>query len=188
MVLGQRSGTADVIRARLLRSPRLGLIPGMPLRIVPLVASAPLFAAPAIANEQGDIDDLRALDQAYASEWKENDADGVMALFTEDATLVPHHGDQPIKGHEAIRDFWFNPEYPPTTVPEWTREAAEILVYGDVGVVRGRARLVWEYDGTRTTIPEGNYVMIAVRQNGGWRIRMLTWNDDPRKWIQVPVD
>ena len=44
------------------------------------------------------------------------------------------------------------------------------------------------FDGTRTTIPEGNYVMIAVRQNGGWRIRMLTWNDDPRKWIQVPVD
>jgi hypothetical protein len=23
--------------------------------------------------------------------------------------------------------------------------------------------------------------MIAVRQEGRWRIRMLTWNDDPRK-------
>ncbi len=111
-----------------------------------------------------------------------------MALFTHDATLVPHHGDAPVKGHDAIRKFWFNPEYPPTTVPEWRREPAEVLVMGDVGIVRGRARLVWEYDGVRTTIPEGNYVLIAVREGEGWLIRMLTWNDDPRSWLQEPVE
>jgi uncharacterized protein (TIGR02246 family) len=123
-----------------------------------------------------------------STEWIEGDADGVMALFTEDATLVPHHGDPPIKGHEAIRNFWFNPDYRPTVVPAWRREAAEIFVEGDVGIVRGRARLTWEYDGTRTTIPEGNYVIVAVRRDDGWRIRLLTWNDDPRKWIQEPLD
>ena len=68
------------------------------------------------------------------------------------------------------------------------RESAEIFVSGDMGVVRGRTRLVWEYDGTRTTIPEGNYVMIAVRRDEDWRIRLLTWNDDPRKWLQEPID
>ncbi len=142
----------------------------------------------AFANEPEDIEALRALDQAYATEWVRGDADGVMALFTEDATLVPHHGDPPLMGHEAIREFWFDPDYPPTIVPEWRREAAEIFVSGDMGIVRGRARLVWEYDGTRTTIPEGNYVMVAVRQEQAWRIRLLTWNDDPRKWIQVSID
>lgn len=101
---------------------------------------------------------------------------------------MPHHGDPPIKGHQAIRDFWFNPDYAPTIVPEWRREATEIFISGDMGVVRGRARLVWEYDGTRTTIPEGNYVMIAVREDGTWRIRLHTWNDDPRSWIQAPID
>ena len=30
--------------------------------------------------------------------------------------------------------------------------------------------------------------MIAVRNAAGWRIRMLTWNDDPRDWEQEPVD
>jgi len=139
---------------------------------------------PALADEAADKVALLALDQAYATEWMEGDAGGVMALFTEDATLVPHHGDPPIKGQEAIRSFWFNPDYSPTIVPEWTREATEIFIDGDVGVVRGRARLVWEYEGTRTTIPEGNYVLIAVRKHSAWRIRMLTWNDDPRKWIQ----
>lgn len=135
-----------------------------------------------------DIAALRALDQAYASEWMDGDADSVMALFTEDATLVPHHGDAPIVGHEAIRQFWFDPSYPPTVVPAWTREAQEVIVSGDMGIVRGRARLTWEYDGTRTTIPEGNYVMVGVRGPEGWRIRMLTWNDDPRTWIQEPID
>lgn len=140
------------------------------------------------ADEQADLDALRALDQAYAREWREGNPEKVLALFTDDATLVPHHGDTPIKGKEAIKSFWFDPQYPPTVVPEWRREPAEILVLGDVGVVRGRARLVWEYAGTRTTIPEGNYVMIAVRLDEGWRIRMLTWNDDPRTWLQEDID
>lgn len=157
------------------------------------IVTAILFTAlaaggPVAADEQEDKASLRALDLAYAAEWIAGDADGVMALFTEDATLVPHHGDTPIKGHKAIRGFWFNPDYAPTVVPEWRRESSEIFVSGDVGVVRGRARLVWEYDGTRTTIPEGNYVMIAVRMDKDWRIRLLTWNDDPRKWVQEPID
>jgi len=157
------------------------------------IVTAILFAGLATgssvaADEQEDKASLRALDLAYAAEWIAGDADGVMALFTEDATLVPHHGDTPIKGHEAIRNFWFNPDYAPTVVPEWRRESSEIFVSGDLGVVRGRARLVWEYDGTRTTIPEGNYVMIAVRMDKEWRIRLLTWNDDPRKWLQEPVE
>ena len=142
----------------------------------------------ALAGEVHDEAALRALDQAYAAAWMKGDADGVMALFTEDATLVPHHGDTPVKGHAAIRNGWFNPEYAPTVVPESVREPAEIFVLGDVGVVRGRARLVWEYEGVRTTIPQGNYVMIAVRLDQGWRIRLLTWNDDPRDWLQESID
>lgn len=142
----------------------------------------------AIASEDPDIAALRALDQAYATEWIKGDADGVLALFTVDATLVPHHGDAPVKGKEAIRDFWFNPEYPPTIIPEWRRQPSEFFVSGDIGVVRGRARLVWEYSGTRTTIPDGNYVMIATRVNEAWLIRMLTWNDDPRKWQRDSID
>ena len=160
----------------------------MKLPVTFLVAILLTASDPLLADESADISALTALDQSYATKWIEGDAVGVMALFTEDATLVPHHGDDPIKGHEAIRNFWFNPEYSPTVIPEWTREPAELFISGDVGVVRGTARLVWEYDGTRTTIPSGNYVLIAVRQEHGWRIRMLTWNDDPRKWEQESID
>lgn len=141
-----------------------------------------------LADEPRDVAALRALDQTYAAEWIEGDADGVMALFTEDATIVPHHGDKPIKGKKAIRKFWFDPNYSPTVIREWSRESVEVFVAGDMGVVRGRARLIWEYGGTRTTMPEGNYVLIAVRENEDWRIRLLTWNDDPRKWAQETIE
>lgn len=140
-----------------------------------------------LGDENEDMKALRALDQAYAVKWIEGDADGVMALFTAEATLVPHHGDPPIKGRAAIRNHWFNPDFAPTVVPEWQRDSTEVFVLGDVGVVRGRARLVWVFDGVQTTIPEGNYVIIAVRQQGRWLIRLLTWNDDPRTWLQEPV-
>ena len=156
--------------------------------VIAIALTASVLTRPVLANEKEDLAALKALDQAYAAEWIKGDANGVMALFTEDATLVPHHGDSPIKGQEAIRKFWFNPDYAPTVIPEWRRDSTEIFVLGDTGVVRGRARLVWEYDGTRTTIPEGNYVMIAVRQDQDWRIRLLTWNDDPRKWLQESIE
>lgn len=159
----------------------------MRIVIIAAVLARIAVSIPALASEDDDVAALRALDQAYASEWMAGDAERVMALFTEDATLVPHHGDAPIKGQEAIRKFWFDPAYAPTIVSEWNREAVEIFVSGDTGIVRGRARLAWEYNGTRTTIPEGNYVMIAVREDDTWRIRMLTWNDDPRSWIVEPV-
>lgn len=143
---------------------------------------------PVYADDADDVAALKALDQDYKREWMESDSEGVMSLFTQDATLVPHHGDDPVVGAEAIRAFWFDPSYSPTKVIEWSREPREVFVLGDVGVVRGRGRLTFEYDGTRTKQPESNYVLIAVRQDDGWRIRMLTWNDDPRDVVREPVD
>ena len=158
------------------------------MRVITAVAMISALVSSAVADELQDMADLQALDQAYATAWMAGDADGVMALFTEDATIVPHHGNAPTQGHDAIRDLWFNPEHPPTVVPEFRREPRELLLLGDVGVIRGRSRMVWEYDGERTTIPLANYVIIAVRQDQGWRIRLLTWNDDPRKWIVESLD
>lgn len=75
----------------------------MKVVISSLIAAAFVIGQPLLADEQQDVADLRALDQAYAAEWMSGNADGVLALFTDDATLVPHHGDTPIKGRDAIR-------------------------------------------------------------------------------------
>ena len=92
-----------------------------------LVVAAVTVGQPVLADEDHDEAALRALDQAYANAWMNGDADGVMALFTQDATLVPHHGVAPVKGQDAIRKNWFDPDYAPTVVPESVRQPAEIL-------------------------------------------------------------
>ena len=153
-----------------------------------LLLAVVLVSRASASDENQDSEALKALDQKYAAEWIAGDVDGVMALFTDDATLVPHHGDTPVVGREAIRNFWFDPSYAPTVIREWRREPSEILVSGDVGVVRGRFHLIWEYEGTRTTIPEGNYVLIAMKDREAWRIRMLTWNDAAIRFHGQPAN
>ncbi|MFP4004876.1 MAG: YybH family protein [Alphaproteobacteria bacterium] len=147
-----------------------------------------LLQPPARADDAADRAALTALNRAYAEYWEKGDADALMALFTEDVTAVPHHGDAPVKGREALRAFWFPEGGPPTVVPEYRLRPGEIVVHGEMGVVRGRFRLVFEYQGTRTTIPEGNYVHIYRKTADGWKLRMLTWNDDPRDWVQEKVE
>ncbi len=142
----------------------------------------------ALAGEASDKKAVLALDKAYNTTWKDGDADAVMALFVEDAVVIPHHGDDPIEGKAALRNFWFPEGGSPTLVPIFDHVPDEVMIHGDVGVVRGRFSLAWIYEGTRTEIPSGNYVNIALRTEDGWRIKWLTWNDDPRLWSQSPSE
>ena len=65
------------------------------MRSLPTVTGSAALASaqPVLADEPEDMAAPNGLDQACAARWIEGDADGVMVLFTEDATLVPHHGD-----------------------------------------------------------------------------------------------
>lgn len=147
-----------------------------------------LGIAPVQADEAADRTALTELNRAYAKNWEEGDADALMALFTSDVTVVPHHGVSPIKGRDELRAYWFPKEGPATVVPEYRLTPAEIIVLGETGIVRGRFHLRFEFKGTRTTIPEGNYVHIYQRTADGWKMRMLTWNDDPRDWVRQKVE
>ncbi len=151
------------------------------LSVVVVLATAGCAAVP-VDHEPA----LRQLDQSYASAWLSGDADAVMDLFTTDAVLVPHHGDLPVEGKTAIRQGWFDPSYPPTQILQFDRHTADVFWSGEVGIVRGRSVLSWSYQGQTTTIPEGNYVLVAERVETEWKIKLLTWNDDPREWVVQP--
>lgn len=146
-----------------------------------------LLCGAAVAGEIEDVKAVLALDQAYANNWKNGDEDGVMGLFAEGVVVIPHHGDAPIEGREALRDFWFPKGGSPTLVPLFNHKPASVAVHGDIAIVRGRFELTWIYEGERTEIPEGNYVTIAQRDEGRWEIKLLTWNDDPRRWVKTPA-
>lgn len=126
---------------------------------------------------------LRALDAAYVDGWRQSGTaaqeSAVMALFTEDAVIMPGAGLDPREGEAALRRFWFPPDAPPTVVGRFDHDITGVDAEGALGVVRGRYRLLFEYDGADYA-REGNYQFAARRQPGGeWLITQMIWNDRP---------
>ena len=152
------------------------------LRHLPLLA---LLVACNARTEQHDpateLGRLRAVNDSYRHAWLAGDSAAVLRLFTPGAVLLPHHGDPPVLGIEAIRAFWWPPDAPPTTVTalDVTMEGAE--VEGPVGVLWGRFTLAFSFvsEGRQRSLRNsGTYLMVLRRQvDGEWRITHRMWDD-----------
>jgi uncharacterized protein (TIGR02246 family) len=131
--------------------------------------------------------ELEALCFAYQNAWMSNDAEAVLALFSEDAVLLPHHGDPAVIGKAAVRDFWWPANSPMTTITDFGTTVAEACAHGDVGHAWGRFSLAFSYadaDKTHQVSNAGSYLMLFRRQaNGQWLISHRMW-DDPIAQIQ----
>jgi hypothetical protein len=125
---------------------------------------------------------LRALDRAYAEAWLSPSPKGqeraVLALFDQQAVIMPDGGAGPEEGVGSLRRFWFPDNAPATTVTHFEREIDEIEIEGDLGVVSGRYVLSFSYDG-RDLTQKGNYVLVARYSGRAWKIRRMIWNDAP---------
>ena len=128
-----------------------------------------------------DLSDLRAVNDAYRVAWLAGDSAAVLRLFAPDAVLLPHHGDPPIVGQEAIRAFWWPPASPPTTVTslDITTDGAEAS--GERGILWGRFKLAFSFEaeGRRRSMSNaGTYLMVLRHTpDGGWRITHRMWDD-----------
>ncbi len=71
------------------------------------------------ALSSADVESVMQADRAYATAWLANNPESVMATLTEDAVLVPS-GILALEGADAIREFWWPADSPPTTVIEFT--------------------------------------------------------------------
>ena len=129
-----------------------------------------------------ELSKIRSVNDAYVSAWLRNDAEAVMGLFTQDAVLIPQ-GNRPIKGHEAMRKFWW-PAGPPTTITSFTITTDEVDGNESLAYVRGSFTLGFSFEDNGKTVDRinrGNYFMIMKRQsNGRWLISHRMWSDLPR--------
>jgi len=146
-----------------------------------IIAIALLFLASCGGQPSSDHDAaLRALDAAYVDGWKKQSAEAqekaVMALFTNDAVIMPGGGAEPGNGIRAVRSFWFPEDSPMTNVNRFDHDITNISADGALGVVSGRYRLEFEYGG-ESYAREGNYLFVAENQARGWRISQMIWND-----------
>ncbi|HYC31869.1 MAG TPA: nuclear transport factor 2 family protein [Gemmatimonadales bacterium] len=156
-------------------------MPLAPLTRQGLGLSAAVLALAVAACGTPPDDDLRAVVRDYRDGWLRGDSAAVLELFAPDAVLLPHHGDPPVAGIDAIRRFWWPASAPPTRVTALEQTTDGVQVDGRTGVVWGRFELAftWDEDGvTKSRRNGGTYLMVLRRETDGrWLITHRMWDD-----------
>ena len=155
-----------------------------------ILAVVPAFAADdklSPADEQA----IRAVMDTYREAWLANDAEGVLGLFTKDAVIMPHHGDEPRAGIEALRKFWFPPDSPPTPLIYFRTQVDQLGGSGRMAFVRGRFQLSWTQkdDKVEKTYTNAGTSLTLLRKSsdGRWKITHQMWDDPaPRVEVRTP--
>ena len=124
-------------------------------------------AGPA-APEASSRGAIEATVDRYVAASNEGDAEALAELYADDALLLPPD-HQPIRGREAIVDFW----------RQGTDEGLEVSplrleVNGDVAYMVGRYRLP---PTEAEDADSGQYVLCLKRQaDGAWKLTADIWN------------
>jgi uncharacterized protein (TIGR02246 family) len=155
-----------------------------PMRIWSTALVGALLALPTQAAELSPADRAAVEERlrTYADAWRANDAGRVVANFTGDAVLMPHHGFEPVVGLAAIKRFWFPADSPPTRVTRFDRTADEIVGTGDMAFVRGHFVLEYRYGepGNEKKLRNaGTFIALLRKRSGQWLITHHMWDDPP---------
>lgn len=147
-----------------------------PLLLVLLVSCTSAPAENALSPD--DMAEIRALTDAYVAGWLAGDPDAVMSTLAEDAILQPA-GQEPIRGHDAIRAFWWPDDGSTTTILEYEVELQEIGGSGSHAFSRGRGVLSFRYEQGGTVseaTSEATSLTVYRRQtDGSWLIARRMW-------------
>ena len=152
------------------------------MRVVTAILSALVFAA-ACARAPRTMPEadaaIRHLDEAYIAAWLQTDAaaqeKAVLALFANDATIMPGDGSPPRQGRDEIRLFWFPQGAPATEVTAFTHDIAGVDADGAVGAVHGSYALSFRYEGAEYS-QSGAYLMVVQNSGDDWKISRMIWN------------
>src|SRR4051812_32184249 len=90
---------------------------------------------------------VRGVMSNYRDAWMAADAKAVLALFTRDAVLLPHHGDDPVVGLAAIEGFWWPPGSPPFTLTRMEVTVDEVGGDCRIAHARGSDEIEWTGSG-----------------------------------------
>lgn len=112
----------------------------------------------------------------FQQKWLEADSAAVMSLMTEDVVFMPHHGDPMVKGISDLANYWFNPQYSPTIILEFSADFEGVEASGDIGYSFGRFKLSYNYEKKNYT-NSGNFLTVCRKENDVWKISRLIFND-----------
>lgn len=129
---------------------------------------------------------IKALYESYRTAWLRNDDQTeplVLAIFLDDATIVPSGGNMIFTGAEEMKGFWFPVDAPPSTVDLFEQEVLKVTVNGDQGTLLGHFKLKFSYE-TGSYYTEGFNILTVVQEGDQWKISTMMWNHPPWKLVE----
>lgn len=128
----------------------------------------------AVNLSSADITTIEGSFEPYSRAFEQADWAGLMALYTEDAIIIPPNAPA-VEGRENAQRFFES--FPP--VSAFAFESQEIDGHGDLAYVRGRYTLTMELpDGTSVT-DSGTSLTVHRRQpDGTWPVYIDMLNSD----------
>ena len=141
---------------------------------IALIAVAAAVSTPSAADTAEDKAALRAADQIFMRAYWKGDLETVVALYAEDAVLLPANAPE-VKGREAIRKY-----YAADMSGLKPGESGMIVestqgVSGNLGWSSGRVK---DTAANGTTTSTGKFLSVSRKVNGRWLYIRDTWNSD----------
>lgn len=118
---------------------------------------------------------------AYEQAFNRDDVGALMALFTEDAQILPEHGPA-VSGREGIEQFLKDQMTP---VALFNTETEMTLVRSDMAIEQGHYRVRNVRRGS--DIEEGKYLHVWRNVGGDWKIYRIIYNTDVAPATNVSV-
>jgi uncharacterized protein (TIGR02246 family) len=140
-----------------------------------LLASGCAAQPPAAVDTTADETALKAITQTWLKSYNAGDADTIVALYADDAVLMPPHA--PVaRGRAAIREFIAKDSAGAKSAGVMLVPGAETVgVNGDWGWNSGAYTV---QDGSGKTLDSGSYLSVSHKVDGRWLYVRDTYNSD----------
>ncbi len=119
-----------------------------------------------------------ALEQAITS----HDLAASVALFADDAQILPQHGPA-IRGHAEIETYFRDSITPKMT---YDTDTEMTLVRGDLGIEQGRYRVRNVRRGS--DVEEGKYLHVWRHIGNDWKLYRVIYNTDVEPRTEVSIE
>jgi len=136
----------------------------------------------------GDAAAVRAVLERYQTTWLANDESGVLSTFAPEAVLMPAHGNAPVDGLAAIKQYWWPQSATKTTITKFVQKLDEVGGNETLAYARGNSDVEWrtEDKGTAQNWQNSSSFLFLLkrRADGMWLITHLIWDAGENKLLK----
>lgn len=120
---------------------------------------------------------IRAANQKFMDAFNRRDAEGIAALYTKDAKLLPPNSEM-ITGTQSIEAFWQGAMSLGIKDPKL--ETIAIEARGDLACEVGRYTMTIQPPGSSRVTDVGKYVVVWKNEGGAWKLSIDIWNTNSK--------